>query len=266
MLTPARQILRFRSLLGVLVSRDLKARYRGSILGFFWSLANPLLLLAVYTFVFAVVFQPRVPGMEPYALFLVTGLFPWVWISTSLIEGTLSLTTNAPLIRKASFPAEILPAVSVISNLAHFAFAIPVIAVALWAGRLLGFEVGGWTGLLLPLVVALQIPMVTGLAMGLAALNVHFKDVRDLIQHLLTLLFFMTPILYSLEAVPIAVLRRAVRANPFTPFLLAYQDTLFSGRVPSPSLWLQMGVVSLVCWMAGAWLFGRLEDTLVEAV
>jgi ABC-type polysaccharide/polyol phosphate export permease len=106
---------------------------------------------------------------------------------------------------------------------------------------------------------------VAGLALGLAALAAHFKDVRDILSNLLTLLFFSTPIIYPLEAVPEWV-RGAIRTNPLTPYTLAYQDVLFRGVVPEASLWLQMAAVSLVGWAAGAWLFGRLRETIVEAV
>ncbi len=265
LLSTARQFFRFRGLLATLVARELKARYRGSLLGFFWSLINPLLLLAVYTFVFSVVFAPRTAGADPYALFLVSGLFPWIWLSTSLLEGTVSLQVNAGLIRKAVFPAELLPAVAVAANLAHFLLALPIVAAALIVGRALGYAVGGWAALLLPLVVTLELPLVLGLALGLAALNVHFKDVRDILGNLLTFLFFLTPVLYPLAAVGWRGLRVLVRANPFTPFTLAYQDVLFRGAVPAPALWLQMAAVSLIAWAAGAWLFDRLRDTLVEA-
>jgi ABC-type polysaccharide/polyol phosphate export permease len=114
-------------------------------------------------------------------------------------------------------------------------------------------------------VVLVQLPLVAGLALGLAALAAHFKDVRDILSNLLTLLFFSTPIIYPLEAVPEWV-RGAIRANPLTPYTLAYQDVLFRGVVPEASLWLQMAAVSLVGWAAGAWLFGRLRETIVEAV
>ena len=262
----AAQLARYQGLLWTLTSRELKARYRGSVLGFFWSLVNPLLLLAVYSFVFGLVFESRVPGMEPYALFLISGLFPWVWVSTAILEGTTALTAHSALIKKAAFPASLLPLSSVVSNLVHFALAVPILALALAVGRLLGHEVGGWAGLLLPLVVALQVPMIAGLVLGLSALHAHFKDVRDLVSHLLTLLFFMTPILYSLDAIPIEAVRRAIVVNPFTPFTLGYQDVLFRGVVPEASLWAAMAAVSLVFWAAGAWIFGRLSETLVEAV
>lgn len=265
MLEPARQILRFRSLLGTLTGRELKARYRGSVLGFLWSLANPLLLFGVYTLVFGFIFRPRFEGVEPYALYLVTGLFPWLWVSGSLLEGVASFTANSGLLRKAVFPVELLPTVPVLANLVHFALALPILVVALVAGHALGHPVSGTPALLFPLVMALQLPMLTGLSLGLAALNVHFKDVRDLLANLLTLLFFLNPILYPLEALPHPALRWLVRANPFTPFTLGYQETAFFGEAPGPLLWLQMAGVSLVCWAAGAWVFDRLRDTLVEA-
>lgn len=267
MLAVARRIFRFRSLLWTLTVRELKARYRGSLLGFFWSLANPLLLLAVYSLVFGYIFDPgRSGGAEPYALFLVTGLFPWIWVSSSLLEGTTSLVVQSALIRKAVFPAELLPMISVLSNGVHFLFALPVLGAALVAGRLMGYPVGGWSALLLPLVVLLQIPLISGLSLGISALNVHFKDVRDIVSNLLTLLFFLTPILYPLSIIEVEALRRLILANPFTPYALAYQRMLFQGVVPEPWIWGAMLIFSTLAWVLGAGLFERLRETLVEAV
>jgi ABC-type polysaccharide/polyol phosphate export permease len=263
----ARRIWRHRGLLSTLVSRELKARYRGSVLGLFWSFVNPLLLLAVYSFVFGFVFAPRGDAaIKPYALFLVTGLFPWMWISSTLTEGSMSLIANSGLIRKAVFPAELLPTVAALSNGVHFLLALPILGIALIIGRVLGYPVGGWAALCLPAIVLIQLPMVTGLAIGLSALNVVFKDVRDLLINLLSLLFFLTPILYPLSSIPFQSLRIFARLNPFTPFALAYQDALFFNRFPGALLWLQMVVVAAVCWWSGCWLFVRLRETLVEAV
>ncbi|MGH9464038.1 MAG: ABC transporter permease, partial [Thermoanaerobaculia bacterium] len=144
---PALRLLRFRGLLATLVLRELKARYRGSLLGFVWSLVTPLVLLGVYTFVFTYIFDPRFEGADPYVLFLATGLFPWTWIATSLQEGTQALLANAGLIRKAVFPAEVLPMVAVVANLVHFLFALPILAGALLLGRAQGYAVGGWGAL-----------------------------------------------------------------------------------------------------------------------
>jgi ABC-type polysaccharide/polyol phosphate export permease len=267
MLDATLRLVRFRGLLWTLVARELKARYRGSLLGFFWSLVNPLLLLAVYSFVFTVIFEPRVAGTEPYPLFLMTGLFPWIWISTSLLEGSQSLLANAGLIRKAVFPAEILPMVSVLANLTHFVLALPILGGALVFGVLRGHDVGGWSALLLPFVIALELVVVGGLTIGLSALNVHFKDVKDILQNVMALLLYLTPIIYPLEWISVAPLRWIIQwLNPFTPFTVAFQRILFQGVLPEPSLVLHMVVWGVVAWSVGVWFFDRLSDSLVEAV
>jgi lipopolysaccharide transport system permease protein len=268
MLRVARQIFRFRGLLATLTARELKARYRGSVLGFLWSLANPMLLLGVYSFVFTVIFQPRVPGISPYALFVVCGLFPWIWLATSSLEGSMSLLANSGLIRKAVFPAELLPMVVVLSNLVHLALAVPILAAGLVTARLLGSSgLSGPSALLMPAIVLLELPLVAGLALGASALTAHFKDVRDLLANLFTLLFFVTPVLYSLDSLAgRPAFWWLVRLNPFTPFTLAYQQTLFFGRVPDATLWVQMAIVSTLAWVLGAGLFERLRESLVEAV
>ena len=266
MIDTAARILRQRQLLAVMTVRELKARYRGSVLGFLWSLVNPLLLLGVYTFVFSLIFQPRTSGQVPYPVFLVTGIFPWVWVTSSLNEATTSLTANASLIRRSVFPVELLPLVAVLSNLVNFLLSVPIVVGALLVARALGHPVGGPGIVLLPLVVALHLPFLSGMALALAGLAVHFKDVRDLVANLLTLAFFLTPILYSIDAVPQRSLRALIEWNPATPFVRAYQDVLFHGRVPEPMVWVGMAAAAVVAWAIGSWIFGRLSDTLIEAV
>src|SRR5712671_3746260 len=144
------QLLRYRGLIRSLVARELKARYRGSVLGFFWSFINPLLLLLVYTFVFTYVMPPP-KGTDPYPLFMFCGLLPWTWFASSLMESSGVLISGGNLIKKVLFPAEILPIVTVTANMIHFFLALPILVVfliyykaPLTAGELLCF----------PLVVA----------------------------------------------------------------------------------------------------------------
>jgi lipopolysaccharide transport system permease protein len=115
-------LLRYRGLIQSLVSRELKARYRGSLLGFVWSFVNPLLLLSIYSFVFSTVIPNNSnPRTRPYAVFMFCGLLPWTWFSASLTEATSSLISGGNLIKKVLFPAEVLPIVSVLANMVHFA-------------------------------------------------------------------------------------------------------------------------------------------------
>lgn len=264
--TITRRLYRFRNLLATLTRRDLKARYRGSMLGWLWSLVTPLLLLGVYTFVFNYVFRPKFAEIDPYSLFLITGLFPWIWVQTSLLEGTASLLSNSDLLRKATFPAELLPVVPVLVNLVHYLLSLPILGVAFVVAHAKGFAVGGVGAFALPLIVLLQLPMVAGLALGLATLNAHFKDVKDLLANVLMICFFMTPILYDLRMIEEPLLHSVVAANPFTPFVLAYQSALFHGTFPTFDLWWKMVLMSALGWWLGTLLFERLSDTLVEAV
>jgi ABC-type polysaccharide/polyol phosphate export permease len=261
-------LLHHRGLLSSLVSRELKARYRGSALGFVWSLLNPLLLVGVFSLVFGQFLGPRAGGdtVRPYALFLITGLFPWVWSSAALLEGTGSLSANAGLIRKAVFPTAVLPIVVVLAHLVHFLLALPIVLGALLVGRWWGYPLLGPHALLVPAVIALQLVLLSGLALGLSVLHVHFKDVRDLLANLLQLLFFLAPILYPLSFVEWRWARTLVLLNPFTPFVLAYQDLLFFGELPSARVWLAMLGAAVVCWWAGSFVYRRLEGSVAEAV
>src|SRR5438128_7858860 len=143
-------LYRYRQLIAALTVRDLKARYRGSILGFFWSLANPLLLLGVYTVVFTIFFPQQV--VKNYPLFLFAGILPWTFFSAAVLESTNAITANAGLIKKVMFPAEALPLVVVLSHLVHFALAIPILFAALLIFMLLGQATISVTVFLVPLL------------------------------------------------------------------------------------------------------------------
>ena len=272
------QLPRYRGLIQSLVARELKARYRGSVLGLFWSFGNPLLLLLVYSAVFNYFVVARDADVQPYALFLCCGLLPWTWFSASLNESTGSLVAGGNLIKKVLFPAEILPIVSVLANMVQFLLALPILAaflvyyantgspgpdgvlreprVALHAAELI------W----LPVVVAVQLVLTTGLALILSSLTVHFRDIRDILSNLLTLWFFATPIIYRWFSV--THLKVWLDLNPFTHLAVSYQEILFApenafGHLP----WLlALGAVSIVIFLAGYWLFDRLRDSFAEVV
>src|SRR5688500_6334915 len=125
-------LFRYRGLIQTLVVRDLKARYRGSVLGFFWSFFNPLMLLMIYTFVFTKV-MPGIhpPEMEPYSLSMFCGVLPWTWFVTSLLESSNTLIADGNLIKKALFPAEVLPIVIVLANMVHFFLGLPILVAFL---------------------------------------------------------------------------------------------------------------------------------------
>ena len=275
MLSNLWRLFGYRVLIHTLVVRELKARYRGSVLGFFWSFANPLLLLVVYTFVFSVVLPARFEGVDDnYALFLFCGLLPWTWFSSALTESSNALLVNGNLIKKVLFPAEVLPVVAVLANMVHFFLALPILVVALF---LFAATPPGLIELLwFPAVVAVQFVLTLGLGLMLAALTVHFRDIKDLLANVLTLWFFATPILYpwtmvaergpSVGGLPPAG-KVLMDLNPFAHIAISYQEILFFDGPFGHWKWLlALALGGVVLFLAGYALFDRLRDSFAEEV
>jgi ABC-type polysaccharide/polyol phosphate export permease len=259
-----KQLLRYRGLIQSLVARELKARYRGSVLGFFWSFFNPLLLLLVYTFVFAYVMPPAQLNEIPnFALFLFCGLLPWTWFQASLIESSNILISGGNLIKKVMFPAEILPIVTVLANLVHFLFGLPIlIAFLIYFQAPLQLSELAW----FPVVVAVQLLLSVSLALILSALTVHFRDIKDILANVMTLWFFATPIVYYWKFAP-ASIRRFLDLNPVTHLAISYQEILyFPGDFGHWKWLIALGVGSAALFVFAYFLFDRLRDSFAEEV
>ena len=257
-----RQLPRHRGLIQSLVTRELKARYRGSVLGFFWSFFNPLLLLLVYTFVFAYVMPPP-RDIPNYALFLFCGILPWTWFSASLVESSNVLISGGNLIKKVMFPAEILPIVTVFSNLMHFLLGLPIlVAFLIYFKAPLQLTEVIW----FPAIVLVQLLLSLGLALILSALTVHFRDIKDILANVMTLWFFATPIIYPWFSAP-GPIRRFLDLNPFTHLAISYQEVLyFPGNFGHWKWLLGLGIGSVGLFLFGYFLFDRLRDSFAEEV
>jgi homopolymeric O-antigen transport system permease protein len=264
MLHNLRKLLRYRGLIQSLVARELKARYRGSVLGFFWSFINPLLLLLIYSFVFNVVMPGSRPAdLEPYALFMFCGILPWTWFSSSLSESANVLISGGNLIKKVLFPAEILPIVTVLANMIHFFLGLPILVVFLiyYRAPLQVSEV-----IWFPVVVLVQLVLTIGLALIISALTVHFRDIRDILSNVLTFWFFATPIIYSMKQAPPSG-RQFLNVNPFTHLAISYQEILFYPGPFGHWKWLVLTAAgSVVLFLVGYFLFDRLRDSFAEEV
>jgi len=262
---------RYRGLIQSMVARELKARYRGSVLGFFWSFFNPLLLLLVYSFVFTYVMTgAHDTRTEPYALFMFCGLLPWTWFSSSLIEASGVLISGGNLIKKVLFPAEILPIVTVLANMVHYFFGLVILAgFLIWYQRPLNVSELA----LFPVVVLVQLILTTAFALILSALTVHFRDIRDILSNLLTFWFFATPIIYPYFMFHDPVTGQELwqaqvqKLNPFTHLAITYQEILFfNGPVGHLKWLLVLGVISIGFFLCAYWVFDRLRDTFAEEV
>jgi homopolymeric O-antigen transport system permease protein len=265
MLDNLARLPRYRGLIQSLVARELKARYRGSVLGFFWSFINPLLLLLVYSFVFSYVMQAaHDPRIEPYALFMFCGILPWTWFSSSLSESAGVLISGGNLIKKVLFPAEILPIVTVLANMIHFFFGLVILAgFLLWYQRPLHVSELA----VFPIAVAVQLILTLGFSLILSALTVHFRDIRDILSNLLTFWFFATPIIYPYFIFEQVWQGKLLKLNPFTHLAITYQEILFfEGPVGHLRWLLVLGAISVLFFLFGYFVFDRLRDTFAEEV
>lgn len=263
MWTNLARLFRYRGLIQSLVARELKARYRGSVLGFFWSFVNPLLLLGIYTFVFSTIMKNSEAKTEPYAVFMFCGILPWTWFSSSMLEASNSLIAGGNLIKKVLFPAEVLPIVAVLSNMVHFFLGLPILLGFMVYNHHLPFYPGV---LWFPVIVLIQLIFTVSCVLILSALTVHFRDLRDLLANVLTLWFFSTPIIYPHFLKSVEKYISYFKWNPMYHLIVSYQESLFFDSFGQTRSLLILAGASIVFFFAAYWLFDRLRDSFAEVV
>jgi ABC-type polysaccharide/polyol phosphate export permease len=260
-------VIRYRELFGSLFRRDIRAKYRGSVLGLGWSLLHPLVLMLVYLLVFSVLWRVTEVGSDDYWLFLLCGLPAWVFFATTSQAASRSLLENANLIRKVRFPRQLVPLSVVGTNLVSFAVMLAVVVVlSLW--RLPDARDTVW--LALPLG-ALFACIVAGFALTVASLNALYRDVEHLLQALLLPWFFLTPILYSLNDLPGVDDYPAASfflhwVNFLTPPVEALRAAIFYGTAPAAGDTIYTVVAALVALVVGGWVFSRSDDRIATEV
>lgn len=250
-------------LLRELVKRDFQGRYAGSVLGFAWSLAQPLWQLALFTFVFSTVMKvPLLGARTPhFALFLFGGLLPWTALHEGVLRASTAITDNASLVKKLRFPSEILVLAVVLAALLHQA-----IAAAVFVAALLLMGEFSWGGLpLLLLALPLQAGLMLGLGLVLSAVHVFFRDTAQLLGMLLNVWFYLTPIVYPLALVP-ERFRGWLELNPLTSLVELYRQAFLGGEaalVPGTGA---LTLVAAVLVSGGLWLFGRFKPAFVDEI
>lgn len=250
------RLIYYRDLIRELVLRDIKVRYKRSALGFAWTLANPLLYLVVFYFVFKLALEINIPRFGAFAF---TGILVFSWFQSSMAQSAGAIVHNRELIRSPGFSPAVLPIVTVTSNLVHFLVAVFVLLVyQLILGSGIGFQI-----FYLPLLIALQFIFTLSLAYVIAASNVVFRDVGHLVTVLLQLLFFMTPIFYDASMIPDKY-QALYRLNPMVHFVEAYRSILLG--VNGINWWAitAIGAFSILLLYVGRHFFLRLSYRFVE--
>ncbi|MSO58401.1 MAG: ABC transporter permease [Thermoleophilia bacterium] len=260
-----RDLLRYRELYASLVRRDLRAKYKGSVLGLAWSLALPTALMLVYLTVFSVLWRASPASGEDYWLFLLCGLPPWSFLAASLQHSARSLIDNAGLIRKVRFPRQLIPFSAIATQMVSL---VAMTAIVIVLALVFRPESRATVIVAVP-VAALIVLFVAGLALTIAALTAVFRDVEFLVTAALLPWFFLTPILYRLEDAPGAAERPWLEAllhwaNPMTPAIESFRAPLFAGTLPPLADFVYLVVAAVVALVLGAVVFRRVDDRIAS--
>lgn len=220
-------------LLYLLVLKDIRVRYKSSVLGYFWALANPFSFAFVYWVAFKFVMRVQ---MENYSIFLITGLFPWLWLSNGLIQATSSYRDNSSLIKRVNMSLSILPLSNITQEMVHFLFALPIIIVFLILNSSSELY---WAWLWqIPLMMAMQLAFIYPAALILAVANAYVRDIEYLVKIGFSLLFFLTPMVYSIEIIP-STYRKYFALNPLYALTESWRSIFLHGQI-SISLFLYL--------------------------
>lgn len=247
----------YKEMIVSLVKRDLKSRYKESVLGFFWMLLNPLLQLCVYTIVFSIILRM---GIEKYYLFLFVALVPWTFFSTCLSSGTTVIISQQDMIKKIYFPREILPFSFVIAQFVNMLLSFVVVfAIVIISGVPFNLE----AILFLPLIMLIEFVLALGCTMIVCAFTVYFRDMEHIVSVMTMAWMYLTPVVYPVDMVPEKFVR-LFYLNPMTSLTIAYRDILYYGQKPQLEtllLAIAMGVTFLII---GFWSFNKMQRRFAE--
>ncbi|MCL4378569.1 MAG: ABC transporter permease [Actinobacteria bacterium] len=264
MISNFKKLFHYRELLFSLTKKELKVKYRGSVLGFFWSLLNPVLMMLVYSFVFSIIMRQ---GVKDYAIFLVSALLPFNFLSNSINYGAGSIINNSNLVKKIYFPKEIIPLSIVFSNLINFLLELVVLFIILIIFRYPFYRFIYF----LPLIIFIQIFLVAGFALLVSSLNVFFRDLQHLISIIMMVWFFGTPIIYQLSLVP-ERFKFIMQINPMAVFATFYRDIFYFVKYPE-NLYMPPISIILIClgvtfffFFIGYFIFKKLEPRFAEEI
>lgn len=272
-LAHVRELYKYRNLLLKLASRNLRVRYKNSVLGVLWSWLNPLFMMVVYTVVF--IYMRRsgngvVPNKE-FPVFILCALLPWNFFSGAILASINCIADNAPLVKKVYFPREILPLSIILANLVNFGISLVILVPMMIVFRI---ELTLWV-LILPAIVFIQVCLMTGIALVLSTLNVFYRDTRAIMDVVMMAWFFLTPVIYPIDILPhsreilgitLDIHRWTRILNPMASLVAAYRDVLYWGRLVGPDFLARTAVTSFVVLLIGYVVFVKFSRRFGEEV
>ena len=251
-----KELYRYRQLLKSNVRKEIRGKYKGSFLFFLWSFVNPLLMTLVYAIVFPFLLKSSQPH---YTTFIVIAVLPWNWFTTTISQGTSTILANGGIIKKVYFPREILPISVVTSGLVNFLISCLIIAIFLiFSG--IGFSP---YILFLPLIIIVQYILQLGLILITSSINVYVRDAEYIINFFVSMLFYATPVLYSMSMFPTWV-QGILRLNPMTTIIESYRNIFYYQQAPDLMMLGIVFLVSIGILLLGFFIFKKLEKGFAE--
>lgn len=251
-----KNIYQYREMLKSNVKKDLRGKYKGSFLGFLWTFINPLLQLLVYSIVFSQVLKANV---ENYPMFLFVALIPWTFFTTAIQCATVEVVNNGAIIKKVYFPREILTLSTVTSAFVNFLLSMIIVVIALIIS---GIGISKYI-LLFPLIAIINYVLTLGIGFILSSVTVYLRDLEYIVNVFIMLLFYLTPILYTLDSFP-AEYKNILMLNPMATIILAYKDILYYQVMPDMWNLCIVGLLSVIVLFVGYLIFKKLERKFAE--
>lgn len=253
-----KELWQYREMIISLVKRDLKSRYKESVLGFFWMLLNPVLQLCVYTIVFSVIMKMN--DIEKYYLFLFVALIPWTFFNTCLTGGAMNVVSQQDMVKKIYFPREVLPVAFVTAQFVNMLLSfIVVFIVILFSGGKIIAEVVFY----LPIIMFIEYILTLGITMLISALTVYFRDLEHIVGIISLAWMYLTPVLYPESMVPEKYIK-LFYINPMASVIIAYRDILYYGCIPKISTLINASFMGSIFLIAGCFCFDRLQRHFIE--
>lgn len=252
-----KEIYDYREMIFNLVKKDLRGRYKNSVLGFLWTFINPLCQIIVYTIVFSTIMQT---GIDKFYLFLTVAMIPWVFFSTSLTGGSMSVVSQQDLVKKIYFPRQVLPISYVTSCFVNMLFCFVIVFLVIFVS---GNGVNFKALLFLPIVMLVEYILALGFAMIVSACTVYLRDLEHIMGVIMMAWIYMTPIMYSIDIIPDGLLP-IFYLNPMTSVVLAYREILYYKQIPDLSNLAGATIVGICSLVIGSIIFEKLQKNFVE--
>lgn len=256
MLDSIRKIFFYKDLLINLTVNELKLKYKNSVIGFLWSLLNPLMMLIIYSIAFKIILRISVHNFE---LFMFVGLLPWMFVQGSISQSTNSIINNQNLVKKVYFPRIILPLSVVFSNFINFLMTLVVLFFALFIYKIRITA----AFFLLPVILIITLLIASGISIFLSSITVKYRDVSHLVDVIFMAWFYLTPIIYPLSMVP-EPYKSFILANPLTGVIEMYRSVLLDGKLPEFGSFVVASIYGVLLFFAGVWIFMIREGKFVE--